>query len=164
MQKRLETLSRVFSERGPVESAKHLARAIARRFVPTPAAASSTAAFSFAPPPHSPAPSYDAEWKAIFSGKWDDVIYRLTPKSLDSEGYLLLGAAHHARGSMSDAVDAWGAGMKVQARQIEKVGLPSHRRYIGRNFTAMIGHIALLDILAKQKSSGLILLRFRRCP
>jgi putative glycosyltransferase (TIGR04372 family) len=156
MRKRLETLLRLFSEHGPVKSAKHLARTVARRFVPSSVAASSTpAAFSFALPPPSPAPNYDVEWKEIFSGKWDDVIFRLTPKSLDSEGYLLLGAAYHARGSMSDAVAAWGAGMKVQAREIEKVGLPSHRRYIGRNFTAMIGHIALLDILAKQKSLGI---------
>ena len=139
MLERMENTRRILSQDGFIGAAQHLARAFVIRIHPT----------------HPPISRYIPEWKQIADGHWDDAISSLTGRPLDVEGYFVLGAALHARGSMGKAISVWQECMEIEAGKIRKAGLPQRRRYVGPQFTNSIGHTALLDVLAKQRILGL---------
>jgi putative glycosyltransferase (TIGR04372 family) len=92
-------------------------------------------------------------------GQYSEAIARIEQKlsvrPLDLDLYFALGAAHHARGSLPAAVDAWTKGMKAQAELASGAGVSMSTRYLGTMFTRMIGHTTYLDIIAKRKLLGL---------
>jgi putative glycosyltransferase (TIGR04372 family) len=69
--------------------------------------------------------------------------------------YFALGAAHHMRGCLGDAVGVWSRGAQVQAERAREAGLSTDTRYLGTMFTRMIGHTAYFDTFAKRKILGL---------
>src|SRR5262249_47763460 len=68
--------------------------------------------------------------------------------------YFALGAAHHMRGCLGDAVGVWSRGAQVQAERAREAGLSTDTRYLGTMFTRMIGHTAYFDTFAKRKILG----------
>ena len=84
-----------------------------------------------------------------------DISCKLTARPRDPNLYFALGAAHHMRGPLGDAVRVWSRGAKVQAEPHQEAGLSTDTRYLGTMFTRMIGHRVYFDTFAKRKIPGL---------
>jgi putative glycosyltransferase (TIGR04372 family) len=80
---------------------------------------------------------------------------KVAARPRDADLYFALGAAHHMRGCLGDAVRVWTRGTEVQAELAREVGLSTNTRYLGTMFTRMIGHTAYFDTFAKRKILGL---------
>jgi hypothetical protein len=80
---------------------------------------------------------------------------RSTARPRDPDHYFALGAAHHMRGSLRDAIKVWVRGAEVQDELARQAGLSLDTRYLGTMFTRMIGHTAYFDTFAKRKLLGL---------
>src|SRR5262249_22971878 len=84
-------------------------------------------------------------------------VYRLWIKCRpdDPQKYYYLSSALRRRDRLSKAVQAFADGMVVQQRLAAKTGAPADVRYLGESWTHAIGHIALLDVIAKRQLLGL---------
>jgi putative glycosyltransferase (TIGR04372 family) len=80
---------------------------------------------------------------------------KVTARPRDPDHYFALGAAHHMRGSLRDAIKVWVRGAEVQGELAREAGLSLDTRYLGTMFTRMIGHTAYFDTFAKRKLLGL---------
>src|SRR4029077_13448746 len=80
---------------------------------------------------------------------------KVTARPRDPDHYFALGAAHHMRGSLRDAIKVWVRGAEVQDELARQAGLSLDTRYLGTMFTRMIGHTAYFDTFAKRKILGL---------
>jgi putative glycosyltransferase (TIGR04372 family) len=80
---------------------------------------------------------------------------KLAARPREPDLYFTLGAAHHVRGALCDAVRVWTRGAEVQAELARERGLSTDTRYLGTMFTRMIGHTAYFDTFAKRKILGL---------
>jgi hypothetical protein len=80
---------------------------------------------------------------------------KLAARPHDPDLYFALGAAHHMRDGLGDAVSVWIRGAEVQAELAHEAGLSTSARYLGTMFTRMIGHTAYFDTFAKRKLLGL---------
>ena len=80
---------------------------------------------------------------------------KLSARPRDLDLYFALGAAHHVRGSLRDAVEVWTKGMQVQSELAREAGVSTGTRYLGTMFTRMIGHTAYFDTFAKRRLLGL---------
>ena len=80
---------------------------------------------------------------------------KVAARPRDADLYFALGAAHHMRGCLGDAVRVWTRGAEVQAELAREARLSTNTRYLGTMFTRMIGHTAYFDTFAKRKFLGL---------
>lgn len=80
---------------------------------------------------------------------------KLAARPREPDLYFALGAAHHMRGTLGDAVKVWARGAEVQAELAQEAELSTDTRYLGTMFTRMIGHTAYFDTFAKRKLLGL---------